>query len=110
MAILEVAAKDPAYSAEVGWHRELGGYWFVVYDHAHHTHEHGGVEDARGHADPLPGLYDLVAASVGVIDWAAPSSMAALRQLRDSPWREQAEDDAETPASLVLRQALDRVA
>jgi hypothetical protein len=61
-------------------------------------------------ADPLPGLYDLVAASVGVIDWSAPTSMAALRQLRDSPWREQAEDDAETPASVVLRQALDRVA
>jgi hypothetical protein len=74
------------------------------------TNEHGGVEDARGRADPLPGLYDLVAASFGVIDWSVPSSTAALRQLRDSPWREQAEDDSETPASVVLRQALDRVA
>ena len=53
MAILEVAAKDPAYSAEVGWHRELYGYWFVVYDHAKRAVAHGGVMDGRGNGQVL---------------------------------------------------------
>jgi hypothetical protein len=102
MAIFEVATKDPAYTAEVGWARALPGYWFALYDQGGRTVSHGGVEY------PIGSLYDLVAKTVGVLDWGEET--ATLRKLRDAPWREQAAEDDGSPVSDVLLRALGRVA
>lgn len=102
MAIFEVATKDPAYRAEVGWVRTIPGYFFAVYDEDGKTFAHGGVEY------PIGSLYDLVAKTVGIIDWSAEST--TLRKLLHAPWREQAAEDDGSPVSDVLLRALGRVA
>jgi hypothetical protein len=102
--IATVVAKDPAYTAEAGWSHAVRGYWFAIYDADGVTLEHGGVDTNY----PLLSLYDLVAASLGYIDWSQESD--TLRVLRDAPWREQANEKDGTPASDVLRRALGNVA
>jgi len=76
-------------SAEVGWEKELGGYWFHVTDARDRRVISGGL-DAYEEPDELKHLltlYDLVEATNGIIDWGQEDLV--LRRLRDDPWAEQ---------------------
>jgi hypothetical protein len=109
MSLYPVAAKDPAYSAEVGWQHELGGYYFVVY-RGEEMIISGGLDAAEEPEDArhLVSLYDLVTASAGVINWS--DEVATLRKLRDDPWAEQVNATDGTPATQLLQHTFGYVA
>jgi hypothetical protein len=100
VSLYRVAAKDPAYDAEVGWSTELAGYWFVVY-RGDEVIASGGL-DANDEPEAirhLVTLFDLVTASSGVIDW--DNELATLPKLRD-PWTEQVEAAPDNPMARLL--------
>jgi hypothetical protein len=101
MSLFRVAAKDPAYDAEVGWSGELAGYWFVVY-RDDEIIASGGLDaaDEPEAVRHLVTLFDLVTASSGVIDWQRED--LTLRKLRD-PWTEQVQASPDTPSAQLLR-------
>jgi hypothetical protein len=113
MSIYQVATTGEyeKCSAEVGWEREIGGYWFHVTDARDQRVISGGL-DAYDEPDELKHLltlYDLVDATNGIIDWHREDLV--LRRLRDDPWAEQTRlVPSSTPTARLLSQTFGSVA
>jgi hypothetical protein len=108
MSLYVVATAPGEYencSAECGWERELGGYWFHVADARGGRVISGGL-DAYEEPEELKHLltlFDLLDATHGIIDWSQEDLV--LRRLRDDPWADQVRVvPRSTPTAKLLSQ------